>query len=210
MPVSFIFLFLPSSISVTSYFPLIYLSWRSLSRPTSPRGRWNERGVLLLSQYFSFTWKPEIGCLRDEIIPVAVLTLKSSRPRFTISHWLRFRRFTLLRLKVFWLHQLVFVLSWISRFPPPLALSKKNTLDEFQAKVWQLFHCKPRLWEEKNIEITHNNSSVNLIQITEHVIKSCNDVCCSYWFPVWLLTGATLLEEFPHLKASTVVILLQI
>ncbi len=41
----------------------------------------------------------------------------------------------------------------ISRFPPQLALSKKNTLDRFQTKVWQLFHFKLRLWQEENIEM---------------------------------------------------------
>lgn len=74
--------------------------------------------------------------------------------------------FTLLRLKV----QLVFrspTAAWISRFPPQLALSKKNTLDEFQAKVWQLFHFKLRLRKEENLEM---NSTSKKLHTTTYLL----------------------------------------
>lgn len=40
-----------------------------------------------------------------------------------------------------------------SQFLPRLPLSKQNILDEFQAKVWQLFLFELRLQDEKNIEM---------------------------------------------------------
>lgn len=128
-------------------FPLFTPDAPPLSPPLSGEGEM-ERGVLL-SQYFSFTWKPAIGCPRDEITSVA----KSSSPLFTVSLSVKFWGLCLWDWRCSCYTSLFLYDSFesslsaarISRFPPQLALSKKNTLDEFQPKVWQLFHFKQRL-----------------------------------------------------------------
>lgn len=137
-------------------FPLVY-SWHPLPFLSSPlSGECETESAVLLSQYFSFTWKPVIGCLRDEITSVVALTPNSSSPLFTVSLSLRFWGLCLWDWKCSCYTSLFLYDSSesslsaarISRFPPQLALSKKNTLDEFQPKVWQLFHFKQRLWKE--------------------------------------------------------------
>lgn len=71
MPVSFTFLFLPSSISVTSYFSLIYF-WHSRLTHFS-QGKRKREGRRTAVTIFLLHLNPEIGCLRDEVISVAAL-----------------------------------------------------------------------------------------------------------------------------------------
>lgn len=165
MPVSFTFLFLHSSISVTSYFSLLVYFWHSLCQTTSLRERSNKRGVLL-SQYFFSTWNPEIGCLTDEVISAAALSLREADvclqclPCSDFGVFVSKTESVLVTPTCFhWL-----TASRISWFPAQRAWSKKNTLDEFQIKVWQLFHFKPRLQGEENKEM--NITSSNLITTT--------------------------------------------
>ncbi len=64
--------------------------------------------------YINISLSPEIlrlGVMRDEVISVGILKPKSSRPLFAVSLSIRFRGLHFSRLKVFWLHQLVFVRS---------------------------------------------------------------------------------------------------
>lgn len=149
--------------SPSCYFPPLFLSLLTfpLFAPDAPllstllSEEWMERGVLI-SQYFSF--QRAIGCLRVEITSVDVLTPKSSSPLFTVSLSLIFWSLSLWVQKcscytglfLYDSSESSLSAAQISRFPPQLALSKKNTLDEFQPKVWQLFHFKQRLWEEAN------------------------------------------------------------
>lgn len=65
--------------------PLTFLLFTSDTPFPDPQGRWNEQGVLL-SQYFCFTWKPEIGCLKGEVISVAEFKSKTSAHGDSSSH----------------------------------------------------------------------------------------------------------------------------
>ena len=134
--------------------PFIYL-WCSLSQPNS-QGKVKYRAA---NFYSNISPSPVIEHAKDEIIPAAVVQPNSS------TKWLKvhsdFGVYTSLIDNVFGFSNLflydfsesLLIPSQISRLLPKLALSKKNTLDEFQAKVWQLFQFQLRLWEETNIKM---------------------------------------------------------
>lgn len=134
MPVSFTFLFLPSSISVTS--PLFTSDARSLSALLS-QGKGRTAIPIFLLHLKTWDWMSERwGHLRG---PRAADFYSQGLSHSGSEAYVSYDYVLVTPARFFSAAQI---------FPPLLALSKKNTPDEFHAEEWQLFHFTLRLLEE--------------------------------------------------------------